>query len=99
MANIIDIHKKGPTLEVQLCCAFNLWIRNILESRLHSGITKLRLDMSRSNRIDSEGVIFLHRWQRSGKELELINPPPVLFEILDILELTDMWDLEAIVTR
>ncbi len=99
MANITDIHRKDATLEVKPGRGFNLWTRNMVESHLHPGITRLRLDMSRSNRIDSEGVIFLHRWLQSGKELELIQPPPVLFEILDILELKDMWDLEAIVTR
>lgn len=97
MTNIIDIHRRGTTLEVVLDRGFSIWIRRIVEHHIHPAVNKLQVDMSRSHRIDSEGVIFLFRWQRSGKQLELINPPRIFFEIVRILELDEVWDLSSVV--
>lgn len=98
MKNIIKTDKKGTVLEVSFYRDFNLWTKNILKSRLAPDIEELRIDLKHSNRIDSEGVIFLHRWLNAGNKLELIHPPAVLFDILDTLELTTAWDLDAIIT-
>lgn len=99
MASTIVTHKEEDTLKVTLYSAFNLRTKNVLMSHLNADITKLILDMNRCNRIDSEGVIFLHRWQKSGKKLELIDPPAILFEILDILELSEAWNPDLVVTH
>lgn len=89
--------KQGSTLVVSLDTGFNRLVRRRLEKRIEneSGIDRLRVDMSRSRLIDSEGVIFLYRWQKSGKKLELINPPWIFFEILRILELDTVWDVNG----
>lgn len=97
MKNIIKTDKKRTILEVTLYRDFNLWMKNILKSRLTPDIEELRINMSHSNRIDSEGVIFLHRWLDSGNKLKLMHPPAMLFDILDTLELTETWDLDAII--
>lgn len=89
---MIETQKSNGTLEVMIPGSFNLVIRNLIESRLTDEITSLIIDLSNCKLIDSEGIIFMYRWQQSGKKLELKNPPDILFEMLDILELSDHWD-------
>lgn len=94
--NIIETHKSETKLEAKVIGSFNLAAKNRLESRLSSKITDLKLDLSECKFIDTEGVIFMYNWQQSGKELKLKHPPDILFEILDLLELTGNWDLNYI---
>ncbi len=94
--NIIETHKSDTKLETKIFGSFNLAAKNRIESRLSDGIRDLKIDLSECKFIDSEGVIFMYKWQKSGKSLELKNPPNVLFEIIDILELTEHWDLNYI---
>lgn len=97
--NIIETHKKEDILEVKVQGAFNLNVRNHIESRLSPEIVKLRINLSQSRIVDTEAIIFLHQWQKNGKDLELVNPPAILFEILDILELNEVWDLDTITAK
>lgn len=96
--NIIETHKSDTKLEIKIFGSFNLAAKNMIESRLGDGITDLKIDLSDCRFIDSEGVIFMYNWQKSGKKLELKNPPNVLFEIIDILELTEHWNINYIET-
>lgn len=97
--NIIETNRQDGALEVQVMDAFNLATKNVLESRLSDEISDLKIDLSRCRLVDSEAVIFMYRWQRSGKALEVINPPEILFEICDILELNDHWELNVTQTQ
>mgnify|MGYP000306500074 CR=1 FL=1 len=90
--NIVKTHKEGNKLEVKLNNAFNLTARNKLENRLPKEITHLQIDLSDCRLVDSEGVIFMFEWQNTGNTLELINPPDILFEIIEILELREHWN-------
>jgi len=90
--NTVNTHREGEMLQVQIHGSFNLHVRNVIENRITKGIKKLEIDLSACDLIDSEGVIFMYQWQRDGQELELKNPPHILFEILDILELREQWD-------
>lgn len=87
----IKTHKKNGLLEVTITGHFNLWTKKLIESRIANDISQLSIDLSNCKFIDSEGVIFMYRWQSSGKELELVNPPDILFEIIDLLELNEHW--------
>lgn len=98
MKNLIETHKDGSTLEATLYRTFNLWAKHLLEDRLDGDITNLRIDLSQCHLIDSEGVIFLHQWHQSDKKLQIVDPPAVLFDILDILKLRKTWDMETIIT-
>lgn len=51
----------------------------------------LKIDFGGCKFIDSEGIMFLYQWQQDGKNLQLINPPEVFFELLEILELDNSW--------
>jgi ABC-type transporter Mla MlaB component len=94
--NIVETHKSEKGLEAKVVGSFNLAAKNRLESRLSSEITELKLDLSECRFIDTEGVIFMYNWQQSGKKITLSNPPEILFEIIDFLELTEHWDLNYI---
>jgi ABC-type transporter Mla MlaB component len=93
---MIDTHRSGNLLEVEVHGSFNLTAKNMLEGRLRAEVTDLNIDLTECKFIDSEGIIFMYRWQNSGKGLELINPPEILFEIVELLELREHWDLNYI---
>lgn len=95
--NIIETHKSDTKLETKIFGSFNLATKNMIESRLNERITELIIDLSECKFIDSEGVIFMYNWQKNGKSLELRYPPDILFEIIEILELTH-WNLNCIET-
>lgn len=90
--NTIDIHKKGSVVEAVIRRNFNYRIRKMIEGRVGRDTKKLKLDLGRTKIIDSEAVIFLYKWLRDGKSLELVEPPDILFEILDLLEIRKEWD-------
>ena len=89
--SIIEARKSNGTLKVKVLNNFNLLTRNKIESRLTKEIKVLEIDFSTCKLLDSEAVIFMYRWEKSGKELKLINPPDIFFEILEILELKEIW--------
>lgn len=97
--SIIESHKSRDTLQVKVLNNFNLLTRNKIESRLTKEINRLEIDLSNCKLLDSEAVIFMYHWNKSGKELHLINPPEILFEILEILELSDIWQLNYTETK
>lgn len=97
--NTINTHKKENCLSVTVHGFFNLYTKKRIMSHITPGITKMCIHLNNCDLIDSEGVIFLHRWIDSGNELEISNPPAILYEILDILELTRSWDLDEMITH
>ncbi len=97
--NIIDTHKEGAVLTITVHGAFNLRIKNLIESRITTGVHNLYISLTNCRAIDSEGVVFLHRWQSSGKGLRIKDPPSLFFEVLEILELDSYWDLDNIIIQ
>lgn len=95
--NIIDTHKEGNILTVTVNGHFNLRTKNLIESRLTMEIDRLIINLINCKYIDSEGVIFLHEWQDKGNELLIKKPPPILFEIVEILQLSDSWDFDKMI--
>lgn len=91
--SIIESRKSEDTLKVTLLDNFDILTRNKIESRATREIDKLEIDFSNCRILDSEAVIFMYKWNKSGKKLKLLNPPDILFEILEILELSDIWEL------
>lgn len=89
--SIPSIHKDGSTLYVTIQTGFNLWVKNFIQNHINGGIHTLKVDLSGCKYIDSEGVIYLYKWQKDGKSLQLIDPPDIFFEILEILELDNSW--------
>lgn len=97
--NTINTSRKGKVLNITIQGSFNLHATKLIKNRLTPGINKMTINLINCDLIDSEGVIFLHRWLDEGNELQLKEPPTVLFEILEVLELDDSWNLENILTN
>lgn len=83
-------------LEVVIERNFNLSAIRELEQHLDETIDHLVINLEHSFFLDSEAIIFMHRWMKQDKKLKLLNPPEIFFEILDVLELTESWKLEQI---
>lgn len=97
--NTINTHKEGNKLKVTVQGHFNLRTKKLILNRLTPGINILSLNLIDCDLIDSEGVIFLHRWLTKGNRLSLIDPPAILYEILEILQLDKSWDFDKILTN
>lgn len=95
--NTIATQKEGKRLKVTVHGDFNLRTKKMIESRLNPAVNMLIINLIECDRIDSEGVIFLHRWLKKENKLQLIEPPAIFFEILDILDLEHSWDLDNII--
>lgn len=52
-----------------------------------NGITHLIVDLRRSKIVDSEALIYLFNLSNKGTDITLLQPPPIYFEALRILEL------------
>lgn len=89
--SIPNIHRDGSTLHIKIQGNFNLWTKNIIANRINDDIDNLHIDFSVCTLIDSEAIIFLYTCEQKGNALQLINPPDVFFEILEILELNESW--------
>jgi ABC-type transporter Mla MlaB component len=89
--SIPSIHKNGSTLNATIQSGFNLWVKNFIANHVSEEIHTLNVDLSGCKYIDTEGVIYLYKWQKDGKSLQLIDPPDIFFEILEILELHNSW--------
>lgn len=95
--NTITTQKESKKLKITVHGDFNLRTKKMIESRLSPAIDEMVINLINCERIDSEGVVFLHRWLQKGYELQLIEPPAILFEILEILNLDSLWDFKKIV--
>lgn len=95
--NILKSHKEGSSLTLKIDRALNLSTINIIESRLTKEINRLIIDLSECRFVDSEGVIFLYKWQKAGHELILKDPPDILFEIIRILKIEKDWKPQGII--
>lgn len=97
--NTITSRKEGKKLKITVFGDFNLRTKKLILSRLNPAINTLIITLIDCERIDSEGVIFLQRWLKEENKLQLIEPPAIFFEILELLNLDSSWDLEKIIAK
>ncbi|MDX1673089.1 MAG: hypothetical protein R3211_12165 [Balneolaceae bacterium] len=92
----MNITKSEQELKAKLYRDFNLNTVRELNHSLDEQIRRLTIDLSHCKLVDSEAIIFLDRWLRSGNKLELRNPPEIFNEIIELLKLDQIWDLSEI---
>lgn len=95
--NTITTRKEGKNLNITVRGDFNLRTKKLILSRINPAVNMLIVNLMDCERMDSEGVIFLHRWLEKGNRLQLIEPPAIFFEILELLDLDRSWDLDKII--
>lgn len=97
--NTITTRKEAKHLNITVRGDFNLRTKKMILSRLTPAIHTLKISLAYCERMDSEGVIFLHRWLQKGNKLRMVKPPVIFFEILEILGLDDSWNLDEIIAN
>jgi ABC-type transporter Mla MlaB component len=83
----MHVERNDNTLNVTLKRDFNLYVRQQLDQMVREDDRHLILNLSACKLIDSEGVIFLHRWMAAGKTVQIIDPPPLLRRIVTELKI------------
>jgi len=85
-------HELNVTLERDLNVLTGRYIL-----RLAREVERVRIDCSGASLIDSEGVIVLYQLVKSGKAVTLHHPPAIFFEVVETLQLSDFFDMDAMV--
>jgi anti-anti-sigma regulatory factor len=94
----MDPERHGDTLTVRPRRDFNLMAVRHLKHHLGDA-TRVRIDLARAQLVDTEAVMALFRLQKRGVDVRLLEPPPIFFEMLKVLELESAFDLDRLVER
>ena len=63
---------------------------------LAEGCAQVELDLQHARLVDTEGLILLYDLSQSGIAVRIHHPPDLLFELADLLELTDVIGLHEL---
>jgi ABC-type transporter Mla MlaB component len=87
---------RDDTLTVRLSNDFN-WLAVQQIEPLTADATHIRIDLSDVRLLDTEALMLIERLQRAGKTVQLIDPPDLLYDLIDLLELDPALDVDALV--
>lgn len=87
----MEHERNGDTLTLRCRRDFNLMAVHHLRYRLEEA-TDIRIDLSRARLVDTEAIMALDRLQRDGRTVTLLHAPPILHEVLDVLDLHDHFE-------
>ncbi len=94
----MDLERHGDTLTLRPRRDLNLMAIRHLKHHLEDA-TRVRIDLSRARLVDTEGVMALFRLKQQGITIRLLDPPPIFYEVLEVLELESAFDLDRLVER
>jgi len=94
----MDLERPGDTLTVRVRRDFNLMAVRHLKYHLEDA-PRVRIDLSRARLVDTEAVMALFRLQQKGVAIRLLDPPAIFYEVLEVLELEEAFDLDELVER
>lgn len=83
-------------LTLRLTQDFNLMAVKHIEP-LAEDVQHVRLDLSDVRLLDSEALMLIDRLQRAGKTVRLHNPPPLFYEMIEVLELESVFNVDTLV--
>ena len=86
---------KNKVLQVKVELSLNLLTRRSIE-KLADDAEHVIIDLSTTKIVDSEGVILLWQLNKKNKNVSLIKPPAILFDIVDILGLSNEIRIQQI---
>lgn len=92
----MDLDRDDDTLIVRPRRDFNLMVVRHLKYHLEDA-TQVRIDLSRARLVDTEAVMALFRLQQQGLQFQLLDPPDIFFEVLDVLDLRSEFALDRLV--
>jgi ABC-type transporter Mla MlaB component len=94
----MDLERHGDTLTIRVRRDFNLMAVRHLKYHLNDA-SRVRVDLRRARLVDTEAVMALFRLMQSGITVRLLDPPAIFYEVLEVLELEEAFDLEQLVER
>ncbi len=94
----MDLERHGETLTLRPRRDFNLMAVRHLKYHLEDA-TRVRIDLARARLVDTEAVMALFRLKQQGIIIRLLDPPDIFYEVLDVLELSEAFDLDQLVER
>lgn len=86
--------RDGDTLTVHLRRDFNLLTARHLRQIVHDE-THVRIDLSRARLVDTEALYALHALQSKEVQITLVDPPDLYHEVVEVLNLEDVFDVEV----
>lgn len=92
----MDHSYDNNTLTVRLKQDFN-WLTVQRIEPLAGTAQHIRIDLSAARLIDTEALMLIDRLQRAGKTVRLINPPSLLHDLIDLLDLKPVLDTDTLV--
>ena len=84
------------TLTVRLESDFN-WMAVQQIEPLAADAKRVHIDLSAARLIDTEALMLIDRLQRASKTVRLHDPPPLLHDLIDMLELQSVFDVDTLV--
>jgi anti-anti-sigma regulatory factor len=95
----MERERTGNLLTVRPQRDFNLLaarhLQHLVESAKNQGAEHVRVDLSEARLVDTEAIIALDRLQRQGLHVTLVNPPALFQEVLELLDLTDAFEVKG----
>lgn len=90
----MQYERDGDTLTVYFQRDFNLLTARHLRQIVH-GEKHVRVDLSRARLVDTEALYALYELQSNDVRITLIDPPDLFHEVVDVLDLEDVFDVEV----
>lgn len=87
----MEHERNGDILTLRCRRDFNLMAVQHLKYRLKEA-SHIRIDLSRARLVDTEAIMALDALQREGRTITLLHPPPILEDVLEVLNLRDHFD-------
>lgn len=81
------------SLSIELKENFGLLISQKIDLKLkeYPQIKHLKINLSQTKFVDSEAIRFLYSLLKKGIDIELTQPPDILQEVLEVLELKEIF--------
>lgn len=92
----MDHSYDNNTLTVRLTQDFN-WLTVQRIEPLAKDAHHIRIDLSAARLIDTEALMLIDRLQRAGKTVQLIDPPDLLYDLIELLDLEPVLNVDTLV--
>lgn len=91
---MMDYERDGDTVTVHFRRDFNLLTARHLR-QVAQGAAHVRIDLSHARIVDTEALAALWELQDDGVCVTVYDPPPLFHEMIDALDLEDVFDVEV----
>lgn len=91
---MMDYERDGDTVTVHFRRDFNLLTARHLR-QVAQGAAHVRVDLSHARIVDTEAIAALWHLQDEGTRVTLFDPPALFHEMLDALDLEDVFEVEV----